>query len=177
MQNPWKEMRPGKNPPEEVDVIIEIRKGSQNKYELDKDCGMFRLDRVLHSPFKYEWDYGLIPQTLAEDGDPADGIVIIDEATFSGAVISVRPIGIMHMVDDGEKDDKVISVAADDPSKKGVRDLSDLPKRELEKMRNWFENYKKKEGKKVSISGFEGADAAKKYIKGAIELYKKKVGK
>jgi len=176
MPNAWKDLKPGKNPPEEVDVIVEIPRGSQNKYELDKESGMIRLDRVLHPPFKYGWDYGFIPQTLADDGDPADGLIVMAEGSFPGVVVPCRPIGIMHMVDSGEQDDKVICVAAKDPSFKDVMDLKDLPEGEAAKMEEFFSNYKKKEGKVTEVTGFEGADAAKRYIKNAIELYKKKVG-
>ena len=174
--NPWKDLPAGKNPPEEIDVVIEIVKGSNNKTELDHDSGMIKLDRVLHAPFKYEWDYGLIPQTLADDGDPADGIVLIDNPTSPGVVIPCRPVGIMHMVDDGDQDDKIICVAADDPTRKDIKDIDDIDASEKEKMRTWFENYKKKEGKTVEVTGFEGAEVAKRYINQAIELYKEKIG-
>lgn len=174
MVNAWRDLAPGKNPPEEIDIVVEITKGSQNKFELDKETGMMRLDRVLHAPFKYEWDYGMIPRTLADDGDPADGVIIVDEPSFPGAVIPSRPIGIMHMVDQGETDDKIICVPSKDPRSKDLSDIGDLPEGDMEKMRVWFENYKKKEGKDVRVTGFDGADAAKRYIKDAIELYKKK---
>jgi inorganic pyrophosphatase len=175
MANAWKDLKPGKNPPEEIDVIVEIPRGSQNKYELDKESGMIKLDRVLHSPFKYSWDYGFIPQTLADDGDPADGLIIMTEGSFPGVLVPSRPIGIMHMVDSGEQDDKIICVAAKDPQFKDMRDLKDLPKSEVAKIRKFFSNYKKKEGKTTEVTGFEDAAAAKRYIKNAIELYKKKV--
>jgi inorganic pyrophosphatase len=170
----WKDLKPGKNPPDEVDVVVEIPKGSRNKFEIDKETGLIKLDRVLHRPFRYEWDYGFIPQTLADDGDPLDGVVIVDQPSFPGAVIPCRPIGVMHMIDQGEGDDKIICVPKDDPTAKGVRDLSDLPKADVARMRKWFEGYKKKENKKVEVTGFEGAAAARRYIKDAIELYKKK---
>jgi inorganic pyrophosphatase len=174
MVNLLKDLKPGKNPPEEIDIVVEIPKGSKNKFEIDKETGVITLDRVLHDPFKYEWDYGFIPQTLADDGDALDGLVIVDQASFPGAIIPSRPIGIMHMVDSGEGDDKIICVPAKDPRAKELKDISDLPKADLEKIRKWFESYKKKEGKTVSVSGFEGAEPARKYINAAIELYKKK---
>ncbi len=174
MTNPWKDLPPGRNPPGEVDIFVEIPKGSQNKFEIDKETGMIRLDRVLHAPFKYKWDYGLVPQTLAGDGDPLDGVVIVDQPSFPGAIIPVRPIGLMHMVDQGEEDDKLICVPADDPRTNKIKDIEDLPKKKLDGMKAWFENYKKKEGKVTSVSGFEGSAAARRYIKNAIELYKKK---
>lgn len=169
-------MSPGSKAPDEVNVFVEITKGSRNKFELDKETGRITLDRVLHKPFRYEWDYGLIPQTLGGDGDPLDGIIIIDQPSSPGVIIPVRPVGIMHMVDDGKEDDKIVCVPADDPDTKDVKDVSDLPKENLEKMKKWFENYKTAEGKEVSVSGFEGAGAAKRYISEAIELYRKKFG-
>jgi inorganic pyrophosphatase len=174
MVNLLRDLEPGKNPPEEIDIVVEIPKGSQNKFEIDKETGIIKLDRVLHDPFKYEWDYGFIPQTLADDGDALDGLIIVGQASFPGIVIPSRPIGVMHMIDSGEGDDKIICVPADDPRSKEIKDISDLPKSDLDKIKKWFENYKKKEGKTVSVSGFENVAAAKKYIKEAIELYKKK---
>lgn len=174
MTNPWRDLQPGKDPPNEVDIVVEIAKGSQNKFELDKETGMIRLDRVLHPPWKYKWDYGMIPQTLSGDGDPADGFIIVDQPSFPGAVVPVRPIGIMHMIDQGEQDDKIICVPAGDPRTKNVKDIGDLKEKPLEEMKYFFSNYKKKEGKTTSVSGFEGAAVAKRYIKEAIELYKKK---
>jgi inorganic pyrophosphatase len=173
MVNLWKDLKPGRNPPEEVDVVIEIPKGSRNKFEVDKETGLIRLDRVLHKPFRYEWDYGFIPQTLADDGDPLDGVVIVDQPSFPAAIIPCRPIGVMHMIDQGEGDDKIICVPADDPDSKRVMSIS---KAQEARMRRWFEGYKKKENKKVEVTGFEGAEVARRYIKEAIELYKKKVG-
>jgi len=169
--NLWKDLKPGKNPPGEVDIVVEIPKGSRNKFEIDKGTGLIRLDRVLHKPFRYEWDYGFIPQTLADDGDPLDGIIIVDQPSFPGAVIPCRPIGVMHMVDQGEGDDKIICVPADDPDSK---DIGSISKAQEAGMRKWFENYKKKEKKVVEVTGFEGPEAAKRYIRDAIELYKKK---
>ncbi len=174
MQNIWKELPSGKNPPEEISIIIEIIKGSQNKFELDHKTGVIVLDRVLHEPFKYEWDYGLIPQTLADDGDPADGILLIDEPTTVGVMVNSRPIGIMHMIDDGDKDDKIICVPVKDHTKKDINDINDLDKSELDKMKKWFENYKIKEGKKVEVTGFDGKEEAKKYIMNSIKIYKEK---
>lgn len=173
----WRDLPAGKNPPEEVNVIVEIVKGSRNKLELDKKTGAIMLDRVLHKPFKYKWDYGFIPQTLSEDGDPADGLIIMEEAAFPGVMVPVRPIGIMHMIDSGEQDDKLICVPVKDPDSNGVTDISQLSRSVVTEMNHFFSNYKVKEGKKTSVTGFEGADAAKSYIKAAIELYKKKKGK
>jgi len=174
MANMLRDLKPGKNPPEEVDMVIEITKGSQNKFEIDKENGTIRLDRVLHPPFKYMWDYGFIPQTLSDDGDAADGLVIVDQPSFPGAIIPVRPVGIMHMIDQGDQDDKIICVPAKDPRSRDVKDLGDVPKKSLGEMRHFFSNYKKKEGKSTSVTGFDNAAVARKYIKEAIELYKKK---
>lgn len=172
----WKDLPTGKNPPEEVNVVVEIVKGSRNKLELDKKTGTIVLDRVLHKPFKYKWDYGFIPQTLSEDGDPADGLIIMEEATFPGVMVPVRPVGIMHMIDGGEQDDKLICVPVKDPDAKEITDIKHLSRNVITEMEHFFSNYKNKEGKKTSVTGFEDASAAKSYIKDAIELYKKKKG-
>lgn len=176
MVNPWKDLPSGENPPEEINIVVEITKGSQNKFELDKESGMIKLDRVLHPPFKYKWDYGLIPQTLAGDGDPADGLIFVDEPSFPGAIIPVRPIGIMHMIDQGEQDDKIISVPSKDPRAKKIKDIKNLSKKQIDEMKEFFSNYKKKENKKVEVTGFDNSAIARKYIKEAIELFKKEKG-
>lgn len=174
MTNLWKDIPSGDKTPEEINIVVEIPKGSRNKFEIDHDTGVIKLDRVLHPPFKYGWNYGLIPRSFAEDGDPLDGIIFMDQAAAPGVVIPCRPIGIMHMTDQDEKDDKILCVPLHDPDSKNIKDLGDLPKHDIEKLKKWFENYKKKEGKTISINGFEGAAVARRYINEAIELYKKK---
>ncbi|MBU5537095.1 MAG: inorganic diphosphatase [Candidatus Aenigmatarchaeota archaeon] len=174
--NLWKDTSIGANPPEEVNLIIEIPKGFRNKIEFDKETGIFKLDRVLHKPFRFKWNYGFIPQTLYEDGDAADGLVIMEESLPPGTVVSVRPIGLMKFVDTGESDDKLITVAVKDPDYKKVLDIKDLNKKTLNEIKYFFNNYKKAEGKKTEVKGLESSVVAKDFIMKSIELYKKKFG-
>ncbi len=174
--NLWKDLPVGNKPPEEVNFIVEMPKGSRNKIELDKDTGLFKLDRVLHKPFCPGWNYGLIPKTFYEDGDAADGILIMEEPLSPGTIVSVRPVGLMKMIDSGELDDKLISVAVNDPDFKNVNDIKDLPKKLLDEIKEFYSNYKKPEGKVTEVKGFENAEAAKKFILHAIEMYKEEFG-
>ncbi len=174
--NLWKDLPVGDNPPEEVNLVIEIPKGSRNKIELEKETGLIKLDRVLHKPFQFKWNYGLIPRTLYEDGDAADGLLIMEEPLPSGSVVSVRPIGLMKFVDSGELDDKLIAVAVKDPDYKKVRDIDELPKKILNEIKYFYNNYKKPEGKKTKVKSFENAQSAKRFILKSIELYRKKFG-
>lgn len=174
--NLWKDIPAGDNPPEQVNLIIEIPKGFRNKMELDKETGLLMLDRVLHKPFRYKWNYGLIPQTFYEDGDAADGLVVMEDALPAGSIVSVRPIGLMRFMDSGELDDKLISVAIKDPDFKKINDINQLPKKTLNEIKYFFNNYKKAEGKKTEVKSFENSKAAKEFIMKAIELYRKKFG-
>lgn len=174
--NLWKDLPPGDNPPEELNLIIEIPKGSNQKIELEKETGEFKLDRVLHKPFRFPYNYGLVPQTFYEDGDAADGFLISNEVSKTGEVIKIRPVGMVRFVDTGEKDDKIIAVKVDDTEFKNVQDISDLPQKVLKDLEEFLANYKKPEGKITEVKGFENAAAAKEFILKSIELYKKKFG-
>jgi inorganic pyrophosphatase len=158
---------------EQLNVIVEIPKGSQNKYELDKKHGVFKLDRVLFSPLHYPGDYGFIPQTLGEDNDPLDALVIVGIRTFPGCLIEARPIGVMRMLDSGQGDDKILCVPVSDPRMSHIKDIKQISKHVLEEIGHFFEVYKQLEGKKVKILGWKGAIVAKKKIKEAILRYKK----
>ncbi|HLC52035.1 MAG TPA: inorganic diphosphatase [Candidatus Nanoarchaeia archaeon] len=158
----------------EVNVIIEIPKGSRNKYEYNKKHRVFAFDRILFSPFHYPADYGFVPQTHCEDGDPLDAYVIMRESTFPGILIKARPVAVMHMNDSGETDDKLICVPIDDPFFEGVKDIKDLPSHFLKEIRHFMERYKDLQGKEVKVSGFEGASKAKDVFKAAVELYKER---
>ena len=125
-----------------VNVLIEIPAGSKNKYEFDKDLNAFALDRVLFSSVQYPYDYGFIPNTLADDGDPLDGMVIMDQPTFPGCVIPARPIGMMEMVDGGDRDEKILCVPADDPRYANVKNLDDIDAHRLEEIAEFFRTYK-----------------------------------
>ena len=166
----------GKNFPEIVNVIIEIPKASHNKYEFDKERGVFRLDRVLYSPVYYPADYGFIPQTIADDGDPLDILVIGDDPLFVGCLLEARPIGLLKMVDNDEKDLKVLAVQKANPRFNTIttlESLKDLDSHLLDEIANFFEVYKKLEGKKTIIKGWNNEIEAKKEIEKAFEVYQK----
>lgn len=170
--NLWKDIPTGPSTPEVVYAVVEIPKGSRNKYEYDKDKEAFALDRVLYSPFHYPAEYGLIPRSLWDDGDPMDIMVIMDEPTFPGCVIEARPIGIMRMIDGGDSDDKILAVPLNDVRYKDVNDIHDLPESFLKEITHFFEDYKKLEGKTTEVKGWDNAQAARDAIEHSIELYK-----
>lgn len=169
--NLWKEIPSGPSAPEVVYTVVEIPKGSRNKYEYDKDIEAFALDRVLYSPFHYPAEYGIIPQSLWEDGDPMDILVLMDESTFPGCVIETRPIGIMRMIDAGESDDKILGVPVNDPRCDDIKDIDDVPPSLLNEISHFFEDYKKLEGKKTEVLGWDNASKALEAIKHSMKLY------
>ena len=176
MLNLWKEMPPGPAVPDVVNVVVEIPKGSRNKYEYDKETGAIRLDRVLYSSIHYPGDYGFIPQTYYEDGDPLDILVMINEPTFSGCVIQARPIGLFRMKDRGEPDDKILAVPAHDPTFRDYHDIRDIPQHFLSEAAHFFAVYKDLEGVHVRTLGWEGAPIAKERVIASVELFKKQIG-
>jgi inorganic pyrophosphatase len=144
-----------------IDVVIEIPRGSRNKYEYDHDRHIFRLDRRLFTATVYPADYGFIPDTLSEDGDPLDALVLLDDPTFPGCWVSARPVGVFWMEDDKGPDAKVLCVPAGDPRWEQVSDIADLPAHMTDEIEHFFEVYKVLEPNKHSnVRGFEGADAA-----------------
>ncbi|HWZ58877.1 MAG TPA: inorganic diphosphatase [Gemmatimonadaceae bacterium] len=171
MINPWHDLAVGKDTPREVSAVIEIPNGSRNKYELDKETGVFSLDRVLYSAVHYPGDYGFIPRTLAEDGDPCDVLVLIKEPTFPGCRIDVRPIGVLDMLDRGEPDAKILAVPAEDPTQNEFFDLADIPPHTLREIAHFFEIYKDLEGKRVQVQGWRGCDAAFQEILRSVDRY------
>ena len=170
--NLWKDIPTGPSDPEVIYAVVEIPKGSRNKYEYDKDKESFILDRVLYSPFHYPVEYGLIPQTLWDDGDPMDIMVIMDESTYPGCIIETRPIGVMKMIDGGDSDDKILGVPTNDPRFDDIKDISDLPQAFLNEITHFFQEYKKLEGKTTEILGWENAKKAVESIKYSMNLYK-----
>lgn len=172
------ELSYGEKSPEVVNLVIEIRKGEKNKYEFDKETGRLFLDRVNGTALGYPSDYGYIPGTMCEDGDPLDGLLIIDESVPHGTVVPARPIGVLYMIDDGENDEKLICVPADDVSKDHIKDLSDLGENFQKVVEHFYTHYKdwKKNwtGSPVSFDGWGDAEAAKKVVLDSIELAKKK---
>lgn len=147
-----------------VDAFIEIPTGSQNKYEFDKESGKFKLDRVLFSPFHYPTEYGYIENTLADDGDPLDILVITSFPTFPGCVIETRVIGVLIMTDDKGKDEKLLGVPTEDPRFKHVHSLEDIAPHKLEEIAHFFSVYKDLERKKVQIDGWEGIETASRLL-------------
>lgn len=170
--NLWHELPPGPNAPATIYVIVEIPKGSRNKYEYHKTAGVIKLDRVLYSSLHYPGDYGLIPRTYYEDGDPLDALVMINEPTFPGCIIEARPIGIFRMMDKGMPDDKILAVPATDPLAVDYRNISDLPQHFLREVAHFFEVYKDLEGVRTKPLGWEPAEVAHAQIRHAIDLYR-----
>ena len=170
--NPWHDVSPGKEIPEIVNAIIEIPKGSRAKYELDKESGLLKLDRVLYSAFYYPANYGFIPQTLGDDHDPLDILVLSQIEIQPLCLVKARVIGVMRMIDNNEGDDKILAVAENDMSVNHIKDVSELPAHFIVELKNFFENYTKLENKKVLIEGFQSIDKAKEIILRSIAFYK-----
>ncbi len=170
--HPLHDLPPGPNPPYEINCIVEIPKGSRNKYELEKHTGMFMLDRTLYSPMIYPGDYGLVPQTHYDDGDPLDVLILGNEPTFTGCIVEVRPIGIFRMLDKGDHDDKILCVPVGNPYFKTFHDLIDVPPHFLEEVAHFFTVYKDLEGSRTHPLGWESVDVARKQIMHSIRLYK-----
>ena len=154
----------GKDAPNRVNVVIEIPKDSVNKYEYDKQLQVFRLDRTLFSPVHYPGDYGFIPQTLGLDGDPLDVLVLVEHPSFTGCFMEVRPIGVLCMVDQGKKDEKILCVAASDPLYHNVHDCDEVFPHQLREIEHFFAIYKNLEGKKTELAGWGNAEEARKII-------------
>ena len=171
MINLWRDLPPGRHPPEEVTAVIEIPGGTRNKYELDKQTGLIRLDRVLYSSMHYPGDYGFIPRTLYLDGDPMDVLVLLKEQTFPGCLVDVRPIGLLKMRDRGEPDDKLLAVALHDPFYQEYFDIADIPQHMLKEVEHFFHTYKDLEGKRVEIKGWGKSDEACQVISESMARY------
>ncbi|MFN5856333.1 MAG: inorganic diphosphatase [Pseudanabaenaceae cyanobacterium] len=154
-----------------LNVLIEIPDGSKNKYEFDKDLNAFALDRVLSSSVQYPYDYGFVPNTLADDGDPLDGMVIMDQPTFPGCVIPARPIGMLIMVDGGDLDEKILCVPAKDPRYTNVKTLADIAPHRLDEIAEFFRTYKNLEKKVTEIRGWEGIDAVQALVAKSISAF------
>ncbi len=167
-------IKPGENP-EKVNALIEIPNGSSIKYEIDKESGAVEVDRVLFSAMYYPANYGFVPNTLAEDGDPADILVLNENAFQAGSVVRCRLIGILVMEDEAGMDEKLVAVPISkiDPTYNEVNSLDDLPGATLDKIKNFFETYKMLEPNKwVKVKDFQGKEAATKMLQKAIEAYK-----
>lgn len=170
--HPWHGAHYGDNAPQVVNGLIEIPKGSHTKYEVDKKTGLLKLDRIIYSSFHYPVNYGFIPQTLGQDGDPLDILVMCSESIQPLCLVEATVIGNMQMIDAGEADDKIIAVASKDPGVNYIRSIDELPKHFIAVLRNYFEQYKVLENKIVEIDEFQNAEAAYKIIENAIAFYK-----
>ena len=174
MINLWHELPAGIHPPDNVTAVIEIPAGSRNKYELDKASGMIRLDRVLYSAVHYPGDYGFIPRTLHEDGDPLDVLVHVNEPTFPGCQIDCRPLGVLKMRDRGQPDDKILAVPCHDPYYHEFFDIADLSQHYLREVEHFFHIYKDLEGKRVEIVGWDKSEVAARVINESINRYQER---
>lgn len=171
--NPWHNVSPGENAPQVVTGIIEIPKGSRAKYELDKESGLLKLDRVLYSSVYYPANYGFIPQSYCDDHDPLDILILSQIDCVPLCIMDAKVIGVMQMIDSGEADDKIIAVAAHDMSVNHINDISELPPHFIHEMRHFFEEYKKLENKTVKVAEFQNKEVAERIIMESFELYKK----
>lgn len=172
--NAWHDVSRGENLPNEVNGIIEIPKGTRAKYELDKDSGLLKLDRVLYSSVYYPANYGFIPKSYCDDKDPLDILILSQIDVVPMCIVPAKVIGVMRMLDNGEADDKIIAVAAGDPSVNHINDISELPSHFISEMRNFFEDYKKLENKTVVVEEFLNRDTAIEILKDSFKMYEEK---
>lgn len=175
--NLWHDVSTGEKTPDELNVIIEINKGSKNKYEIDKETGLIALDRVAHTAQDFPFDYGFAPQTYWHDNDPLDIILLTTHPLLPGILVNVRPVAIMRMIDDGDRDDKIIAVPVEDPRWTNVKDLEDINPHTIKEIEHFYSHYKKLQNKEVEVTGFDNANEAKKAVEEGISLYNEKFGK
>lgn len=172
--HPWHGAHPGDHAPQKVNALIEIPQGSRTKYEMDKQTGLLKLDRVIYSSFIYPVNYGFIPQSLGQDGDPLDILVICSQSIHPLCLVEATVIGNMQMMDQGQKDDKIIAVASNDPSVNHIADINDLPAHFFEELKHYFQEYKVLEKKIVEIDHFQSREEAYQIINEAIDFYSEK---
>lgn len=158
----------------EMNVIIEIPRGTKNKYEIDKETGLIKLDRVGHTAQAYPFDYGFVPQTLWDDGDALDVVLLTSEPLFPGLLVQARPVAVLHMIDGGEADEKVIAVPVGDPRFAQVTDLASVNPHTLKEISHFFATYKQVQGKKVEVGEYEDAPVAKQAFERGVKLYLEK---
>ena len=170
--NIWHDINPKRITSENFYAVIEISKGGKNKYEMDKETGMLKLDRVLFTSTHYPANYGFIPRTYAKDGDPLDVLVLCSETILPMTLVECKPIGVLKMIDDNKDDEKVIAVPVNDPNYNSYNDIKDLPKHRFDEIRHFFQVYKMLEkGKETEIKSISGAEKAKEVVQIAIESY------
>jgi inorganic pyrophosphatase len=171
MIHPWHDVTPGEDMPQEFNVVIEIPFGSSVKYELDKASGLIKLDRTLYSAVYYPANYGFIPQTLAEDDDPMDVLVLCKERVVPLTLIHARAIGLMTMIDQGKKDHKIIAVATEDPEYNFYKDAREMPPHRVHQLRRFFQDYKLMEEKAVEVDEIQPAEASYPVIEDSLARY------
>lgn len=171
MAHPWHDVTPGENLPLEFQAVIEIPMGSSVKYELDKETGLLRLDRMLYSAVYYPANYGFIPQTLAEDDDPLDVLVMCKEPVDPLTLVNARSIGLMTMIDGGKRDHKILAVAIDDPEYNYIFEAEELPPHRLNQLRRFFQDYKQLEGKQVEVNTIQPASNTVEIIEDSLQCY------
>jgi inorganic pyrophosphatase len=172
VSHPWHGVPPGDQAPRIVNAVIEIPQGSRAKYEIDKDSGLLKLDRVIYSSFYYPCNYGFIPQTYGDDKDPLDILVITSQSVQALCLMQAKVIGVMQMIDSGDADDKIIAVAANDPSVNHYNNIEEIPPHFFDELRHFFEEYKKLENKTVTVNEFGDKATALTIIEDAFKLYK-----
>jgi inorganic pyrophosphatase len=172
--HPWHGAHYGNKAPDVLNAVIEIPQGSRSKYEVDKETGLLKLDRVIYSSFHYPINYGFIPRTLGQDGDPLDILVLCSQPIQPLCLVEACVIGNMQMIDQGTMDDKIIAVAAKDPSVNHLKNVDELPPHFMAELKNYFEQYKVLENKKVVIDNFQDKQTAFEIINAAINYYKEK---
>ena len=163
----------GPNYPVSFNMVVEIAKSGHNKYQYDETSGVIKLDRVLHSPMFYPVDYGFIPETRSADGDHLDALVLTDSPTFPGCVLEARAVGLLHMIDGGEADEKILAVPVKNPRYKNIKTMDDLEPHILDEIKHFFEQYKKLEKKEVEVKNWESRENALAALKEAHENFKK----
>lgn len=176
MAHPWHDLTPGPNPPGEIHVVVEIPKGCRNKYELEKESGLFKLDRVLYSAVHYPGDYGFVPRTWFDDGDPLDVLVMVSEPSFTGCRIEARVVGAFEMRDPTEMDTKILAVPHRDPMFDGTNDLGDVPVHYLREVEHFFAIYKELEGTRSKPLGWKDRAEALVIVRESIDGYRLKFG-
>ena len=172
VSHPWHGVPPGDQAPRIVNAVIEIPQGSRAKYEIDKDSGLLKLDRIIYSSFYYPCNYGFIPQTYGDDKDPLDILVITSLPVQAMCLMQAKVIGVMQMIDSGDADDKIIAVAQNDPSVNHYNNIEEIPPHFFEELRHFFEEYKKLENKTVTVNEFGDKSMALAIIEDSFKLYK-----
>jgi inorganic pyrophosphatase len=175
--NPWHDVALGEDPAAQFNVVIEIPRGSRSKYELDKATGLLRLDRILYSAVHYPANYGFLPRTYCEDGDPLDALVLCQEDLVPMSIAAARPIGVITMTDEKGADDKIIAVAADDPEYNHYREVSELPPHRLLELKQFLLDYKTLERKQVNVDDLRPREEAAKVIQAAVALYETEIAR